>query len=125
MKTPGERDHEQVQRHPESHVQATSDRNSCRQVLRGATNYLQVQRSVGRNREPNSKLWQWNRIYPRDDFRAKKINFTGYVKIFESLPRNVTAEDYLRLYINDKIIDYIVTQTNLYAAQYFEKEQGT
>ena len=27
-------------------------------------------------------------------------------------------------YIDDKMIDYIVTQTNLYVAQYLEKEQG-
>ena len=60
----GDGDHEKVQRHPESHMQATRGRNSCRQVLRGATKHLQAQRSVGRNREPSSQLWQWDRIYP-------------------------------------------------------------
>ena len=55
-----DRDHEKVQGHPESHMQATSGRNSCRQVSRGATNCLQPERSVGRNRDPSSQLWQWN-----------------------------------------------------------------
>ena len=67
---------------------------------------------------------QWNGIYPRDDFRPKNITFTGNVEILESLPRNATAEDYFKLYIDDKMIDYILTQTKLYAEQYFEKEQG-
>ena len=39
------------------------------------------------------------------------------------LPRNATAEDYFKLYIDDKMIDYIVTQINFYSAQYHEKEQ--
>ena len=93
IETPeGDRDHEQVQRHPESHMQATRGRNSCRQVPRGATNCLQAERSVGRNRDPSSQLWQWNRIYPRDDFRPKNINFPGNEEILERLHRNATAE---------------------------------
>ena len=79
---------------------------------------------VGRNRDPNSQLWQWNQIYPRDDFSPKNIKFTGNEEILERLPRNATAEDYFKLCIDDKMIDYIVTQTNLYVAQYLEKEQG-
>ena len=118
------RDKEQVQRHPESHMQATSSRKRCGQVLRGTANHLQAQRSVGRNREPSSQLWQWNRIYPRDDYRPKNIIFTGNEDILERHPRNATAEDYFKLYIDDKMIDYIFTKTNLYAAQYLEKEQG-
>ena len=72
---------------------------------------------------PSNLLWQWNRIYPRNDFKPKNINFTGNEKIFERLPRNTTAKDYFKFYIDDKMIDYIVTQTNLYAAQYLEKEK--
>ena len=41
----------------------------------------------------------------------------------EGLLRDSTAEDYFKLYIDDKIIDCIVTQTNLYAVKYLEKEQ--
>ena len=118
----GDRDHEQVQRHPESHMQVTRDRNNCRQVPSGDTNHLQVQRSVGRNRDPSSQLWQRNCIYPSDDFRPKNINFTGNEEILERLPRNVTAEDYFKWYNDDKMSDYTVTQTNLYAARYLEKE---
>ena len=52
------------------------------------------------------------------------INFTGNEEILESLPRNATAEDYVKLYIDDKMVYYIVTQTNLFTVQYLEKEQG-
>ena len=118
------RNHEQVQRHPESHMQVTRGRNSCRQVPRGATNHLQAQRSVGRNRDPSSQLWQWNQIYPRDDFRPKNINSLVMKRFWRGFLEMLPAEDYFKLYIDDKMIDYIVTQTNLYVAQYLEKEQG-
>ena len=73
---------------------------------------------------PAANSGSGTRIYPRDDFRPRNINFTGNEEILERLPRNATAEDYFKLYIDDKMIDYIVTQTNLYVAQYLEKEQG-
>ena len=38
----------------------------------------------------------------------RNINFTGNEEILERLPRNATAEDYFKLYIDDKMIDYIV-----------------
>ena len=63
-------------------------------------------------------------MYPRDDFRPKIIKFTGNEQILDRLPRNATAEDYFKLFIDDKMIDYIVTQANPYVAQYLEKEQG-
>ena len=47
----------------------------------------------------------------------KIFNFITNEEILERLPRNATDEDNFKLYINDKMIDYIVTQTNLYAAQ--------
>ena len=57
IETPeGDTDKEQVQKHPESHLQVMRCRNSGRQVLESATNSLQAQRSVCRNREPSSQL---------------------------------------------------------------------
>ena len=42
----------------------------------------------------------------------------------QPLPPNPTEEDFFKLYINEDIIDHIVTQTNLYAQQYIEREQN-
>ena len=71
----------------------------------------------------NRRVWHWNRIYPRGEFRPKQIRYTGEEKILQQLPRNSTSEDFFKLYITDEIIDEVVTQTNLYARQYLEKEK--
>ena len=103
METPeGNRDHKQVQRHPKRHIQTTRGRESCRQVLRGVTNHLQAQKSVGRNREPTHKLWQWNRIYPTDDFSPRKSNLTGNEEILEWLPRMLQLKIILGCTWNDE-----------------------
>ena len=71
---------------------------------------------------PNAVIWQWNRIYPRGPFRPRQIPFTGRQRIMANLPRNPTPQDFFKLYITEEIIDHLVTQTNLYAAQYIERE---
>ena len=71
---------------------------------------------------PNAVIWQWNRIYPRGPFRPRQIPFTGRQRIIANLPRNPTPQDFFKLYITEEIIDHLVTQTNLYAAQYIERE---
>ena len=68
-------------------------------------------------------VWQWNRIYPRGPYTPKNIAFTGHEGIQVPLPPNPTAEDFFKLYITEDIIDHIVTQTNLYAHQYIDREQ--
>ena len=40
------------------------------------------------------------------------------------MPRNPTSQDLFQLYITDEIIDRIVTETNLCADQFIEKEHG-
>ena len=70
------------------------------------------------------QLWQWNRIYPRGPYTPRNIPFTGNEGMQQPLPPNPTAEDFFKLYINEDIIDHIVTQTNLYAQQYIEREQN-
>ena len=40
------------------------------------------------------------------------------------LPRNLTAQDFFKLYITDQIIDYTLIQTNLYAHQFIEQPQN-
>ena len=47
----------------------------------------------------------------------------GKEKILQQLPRNPTSGDFFTLYVTDKRIDEVVTQTNLYARQYLEKEK--
>ena len=83
----------------------------------------QPQGRAGRDRR-RLQLWQWNRIYPRGPYTPRNIPFTGNEGIQQSLPPNPTAEDFFKLYINEDIIDHIVTQTNLYAQQYIEREQN-
>ena len=70
-------------------------------------------------------IWQWNRVYPRGPYAARDIAFTGNERILENLPRNPRALDYFKLYITEELIDHIVTQTNLYAAQFIAREQQT
>ena len=104
-------------------MRAVRGRSSTRQVLRGARNHLEAQRGAEISRDPRRQMWQWNRIYPRGDYRPKQINFTGNENILERLPRNPTPEDYFKLYITEENIDCMVTQTNLYATQFLENEQ--
>ena len=40
------------------------------------------------------------------------------------LPRNPTAQDFIKLYTTDQIIDHTVVQTNLYAQQFIEQYQN-
>ena len=67
-------------------------------------------------------VWQWNRIYPRGPFRPRQIPFSGRERIVATLPRNPTPQDFFKLYTTEELIDHLVTQTNLYAAQYIERE---
>ena len=80
---------------------------------------INLSRMVGGRRQPISPLWQWNRIY---SFSPKDIPFTGEENIIPLMPRNPTAQDFFQLYITDEVIDRIVTETNLYAEQFIEKE---
>ena len=67
---------------------------------------------------------QWNRIYPRGPYTPRNIPFTVNEGMQQPLPPNPTPEDFFTLYTNEDIIDHIVTQTNLYAQQYIEREQN-
>ena len=81
------------------------------------------QKTIRTHQEQLGGFWHWNRIYPRGEFRPKQIRYIGEEKILQQLPRNPTSEDFFKLYITDEIIDEVVTQTNLYATQYLEKEK--
>ena len=75
----------------------------------------QPHRERGRRARRRLPLWQWNRIYPRGPYSPRNIHFTGNEGIQVPMPPNPTAKDFFKLYINEEIIDHIVTQTNLYA----------
>ena len=81
-------------------------------------------RERGRRARRRLPLWQWNRIYPRGPYLPRNIHFTGNEGIQVPMLPNPTTEDFFKLYINAEIIDHIVTQTNLYAQQYTEREQN-
>ena len=72
------------------------------------------------NRRP---IWQWNRIFPGGAYTPKRINFTEAEQILKPLPPNPIAQDFFKLYIGEEIVDHIVTQTNLYAETYIERER--
>ena len=94
----------------------------CRQRRLGYQPPQGFLRQVGaRHNQPIVHLWQWNRIYAGDPFRPRNVKFTGEERILVLLPRNPTAQDFFKLYINDQIIDHIVVQTNLYAKQFIEQ----
>ena len=57
-------------------------------------------------------------------FQTERYSFTGGEKNIPPMPRNPKSQDFFQLYITDEIIDKIVTETNLYAEQFIEKEHG-
>ena len=68
-----------------------------------------------RRRQP---LWQRNRVHAGGLYSPRRIAFPA---IQGPLPANVTAEDFLKLFIHEGIIDHLVRETNLYAQQYITK----
>ena len=79
---------------------------------------------LGPQLPPDVAEWQWNRIFPRGHFTPRHIPFTGRERIIPALPRNSSSLDFFKLYITEEMIDHLVTQTNLYATQYIEREHG-
>ena len=69
-------------------------------------------------------MWKWSRIFPKGDFRPKKIRFTAEEKVLERLPTNHTVETFFKLYITEEMIDHLVVQTNLYARQFSDKKDN-
>ena len=84
-----------------------------------------LERSLNNQRVQNS-IWKMlrvlgrfrNRVYPRGPYTSRNIPFTGNEGMQQPLSPNPTAEDFFKLYINEDIIDHIVTQ------QYIEREQN-
>ena len=114
----------QVQTALENHNNQQRRRGGVRRVARATRNHLQAHRGAGALRQPVGQLWYWNRAYPRDNYRPRQINYTGNERILERLLRNPSVEDYFKLYITEEIIVHLVTQTNLYATQYIQREQA-
>ena len=112
------------QRRVRNHLQVARCIRNVRGVNRAARNDIQVGRDQNNEKLPKQRQgWHWNRIYPRGDYRPHQIRYTGEEKILQQLPRNPNVEDFFRLYISEEIIDHLVTQTNLYARQYLERER--
>ena len=112
----------EVQEQPEGPEFHMEDAEGAREVQEQSEG-PQPQGRAGRDRR-RLQLWQWNRIYPRGPYTPRNIPFTGNEGMQQPLSPNPTAEDFFKLYINEDIIDHIVTQTNLYAQQYIEREQN-
>ena len=72
------------------------------------------------NRRP---IWQWNRIFPGGAYTPRRINFTEEEQILNPLPPNPIAQDFFKLFIDEEIVDHIVTQTSLYAETYIERKR--
>ena len=111
---------------------AANRSRNCLQDGRDVRNLREVnrpgrpKRRTNTERQPQQRQgWHWNRIYPRGEFRPQQIRYTGEEKILQQLPRNPSVEDFFKLYITEEIIDVLVTQTNLYARQYLERERIT
>ena len=100
------------------------DGDDARSVLDQQEGQQQQRDRIGRRARRRLPIWQWNRIYPRGPYTPRNITFTGNEGIEVPLPPNPTAEDFFKLYITEDIIDHIVTQTNLYAQQYIDREQN-
>ena len=117
MEIPGDTtDDVPVKSEAKNHMETLGDTTDDVPAQSDAANYMDTSRTT-------RKVWHWNRIYPRGELRPKQIRYTGEEKILQQLPRNPTSEDFFKLYITGKIIDEVVTQTNLYARQYHEKEK--
>ena len=129
-------DDSQLQNEAENCVEMPRDPLVDRPVARRIRNNLQTTRDRRQYNRPVQQRqdtgrqaqqrngWHWNRIYPRGAFAPQQIRYTGEEKILQQIPRNPTVEDFFRLYITEDIIDHVVTQTNLYARQYLEKERN-
>ena len=103
----------------------------CEGNVRGVRHHVPVPRHallqpgiLGPHLPPDVAEWQWNRIFPRGNFTPRHIPFTGRERIIPALPRNSSSLDFFKLYITEEMIDHLVTQTNIYAAQYIEREHG-
>ena len=103
----------EVQEQPEGPEFCMEDSEGAREVQEQPEGPQPQERAGGGRRR--LQLWQWNRIYPRGPYTPRNIHFTGNEGMQQPLPPNPTAEDFFKLYINEDIIDHIVTQTNLYA----------
>ena len=116
----GIRDIRRAANRSRNHLQDGRDVRNLREVNRPG----RPARRTNTERQPQQRQgWHWNRIYPRGEFRPQQIRYTGGEKIFQQLPRNPSVEDFFKLYITEEIIDVLVTQTNLYARQYLERER--
>jgi len=62
--------------------------------------------------------WSWTVLDTATKFVPPQQNFLREPMITASLPTNASPLDFFKLYVTDDIVDMIVQQTNLYAAQY-------
>ena len=102
---------------PENHME---DAEGQRDIQNDAEGHANIIRGRRVNRRP---MWQWNRIFPGGAYTPRRINFTEEEQILKPLPPNPIAQDFFKLYIGEEIVDHIVTQTNLYAETYIERER--
>ena len=66
--------------------------------------------------------WVWNEIQ-EGWFRPQNAPFQGVERIKERIPNNPSVFDYFNLYFTNRIIDYMVTETNKYAYQIPEQQR--
>ena len=102
---------------PENHVE---DAEGQREIQYDAGGHANIRGGRRVNRRPT---WQWNRIFTGGAYTPRRINFTEVEQILKPLPPNPIAQDFFKLYIGEEIVDHIVTQTNLYAETYIERER--
>ena len=114
MEPPGDgRNDLEVQEGPENCMEPPGDSRNDLEVQEGPENHMEPPGDDRNKRRHPRQLWQWNRVYPRGNFRPTHISFTGNERIMERLPDNPSYEDFFKLYITGDMIDHLVTQIHL------------
>ena len=101
-------------------VNRVEDAEGQRETQYSAGGHATIRGGRRVNRRP---ILQWNRIFPGGAYTPRRINFTEVEQILKPLPPNPIAQNFFKLYIGEGIVDHIVTQTNLYAETYIERER--
>ena len=73
----------------------------------------------------NVPLINWKQIRPNKPTEAESFPFTGKPGITIPVDRKWTELDYVKLFIDNNIVNIIVTETNRYAQKYLEKKYSS
>lgn len=70
----------------------------------------------------DDSLLSWKRIPPNKPVTSSRFNFTGNPGMTIPVDSKWSPLDYLKLFLDDPIVDLIITETNRYADQYITKK---